>query len=166
VNSGTVTFYDGGGSCGAGTALGSDPVSSGGASITTSTLAVSSHTIWACYSGSPGTLAGSGDDASHVVSQASTSVQVQTSGSSPLGDPVTVQVTVTAVAPGAGTPTGSVTVSGTGAADCQITLSSGSGSCNLDFPADGSKTITATYAGDSNFAGNNGSTTHEVVPQS
>ena len=166
VNSGTVTFYDGGGSCGAGTALGNDPVSSGGASVTTNTLAVSTHTIWACYSGSPGTLAGSGDDVTHVVSQASTSVQVQTSGSSPLGDPVTIQVTVTAVAPGAGTPSGSVTVSGTGAADCQITLSSGSGSCSLVFPADGSKTITATYAGDGNFAGNNGSTTHEVVPQS
>jgi Big-like domain-containing protein len=167
VNSGTVTFYDGGGSCGAGTLIGSDVVSSGGASITTSSLAVAQHRIWACYSGVAGTLLESGDDVTHVVSRASTSVQVQTSGTSPLGDPVTVQVTVTAVLPGAGTPSGSVTVSGTGAvSDCQITLASGSGSCSLDFSADGSKTITATYAGDATFEGNNGSTTHEVVPQS
>jgi hypothetical protein len=169
VNSGTVTFYDGGGSCGAGTPLGSDQVSSGSASLSTSSLAVLqlSHQIWACYGGSAGTFAGSGDDVAHQVSKASTSVEVQTSGSSPLGDPVAVQVTVTALSPGAGTPGGTVTVSGTGAAgDCEITLANGTGSCNLDFPIDGTKTITATYQGDDSFGSSSGNTNHNVAPQS
>jgi hypothetical protein len=45
-----------------------------------------------------------------------------------------------------------VTVSD-GAASCQVTLASGTGSCQLTSTTAGTKTLTATYAGDLNFSG-------------
>jgi sugar lactone lactonase YvrE len=47
-------------------------------------------------------------------------------------------------------PTGKVTVNASTGETCTGTLASGSGSCSLTFSAAGPKTLTATYAGDSN----------------
>jgi hypothetical protein len=64
-----------------------------------------------------------------------------------VGEAVAVNYSVTS---GGGTPTGTVTVSdGTGQCTGTVTV----GTCNLTFTSAGSKTLTATYGGDSNFNG-------------
>jgi hypothetical protein len=55
---------------------------------------------------------------------------------------------VTVNSPGAGTPTGSVTVTD-GTVSCTAPVAAGN--CSLTFNSVGSKTLTATYAGDTNF---------------
>ena len=66
------------------------------------------------------------------------------------GRTVVVKFTVT----GNGSPTGSVKVTAsTGEAPCTGTLSAGAGNCSLTFVTDGSRTLTATYSGDTNFNG-------------
>jgi len=73
--------------------------------------------------------------------------------------PMTVSVTVS----GAGaTPTGKVIVSSE-SKKCFFALASGSGSCPLTLDTAGIKTITAIYSGDSIYAANTASTTHQVV---
>jgi Big-like domain-containing protein/VCBS repeat protein len=66
------------------------------------------------------------------------------------GQPVTVSFTVTPVGAGfGGAPTGNVTVSD-GAGDfCTATV--GTGSCAISLPTAGTKTLTASYPGDTNF---------------
>src|SRR2546422_5432833 len=63
------------------------------------------------------------------------------------GQGIAVAFTVTS---GGGTPTGSVTVTD-GAATCNGTVAAGT--CTLTPTSSGSKTLTATYGGDANFAG-------------
>ena len=78
------------------------------------------------------------------------------------GQRVTARVAV-APAAGAVAPTGSVTVSG-GGASCTDTLdSAGRGSCVLTFATAGSVTLTASYAGDANFAPSASTATIEVA---
>ena len=57
-------------------------------------------------------------------------------------------------APGAGTPGGTLTLS-SGASSCTATLPATS--CSLNFPTLGSRTVTASYSGDSNFSGSSAS---------
>ncbi|MCE7986497.1 MAG: CSLREA domain-containing protein [Caldilinea sp. CFX5] len=64
------------------------------------------------------------------------------------GQPVAVNYNVTVNAPGAGTPTGNVTVSD-GVNSCTGTVAAGT--CNISLSTVGARTLTATYAGDSNF---------------
>jgi PKD repeat protein len=79
---------------------------------------------------------------------------------STVGQAVTVSVSVSG---NGGTPSGSVTVSGESVAQpCTITLSSGSGSCNISFTAPGNHRVTATYAGDSRFSGSSDDDNHRV----
>ena len=66
---------------------------------------------------------------------------------------------VAVTAPGTGTPTGNVTVSD-GAASCTGTVAAGT--CTLASTTAGAKTLTATYAGDGNFATSSGTTSHQV----
>ncbi len=75
-----------------------------------------------------------------------------------VGEGYTVSVSVTGAG---GTPTGTVSVSD-GSVSCNATLSGGSGSCALASTSAGSKTLTATYAGDANFLGSSGTTPHTV----
>jgi hypothetical protein len=61
------------------------------------------------------------------------------------------------------TPTGTVSITGADV-NCTITLSGGSGGCNVVFNTTGLlKPLTATYSGDSNYSGSFVSTTHDVV---
>lgn len=77
--------------------------------------------------------------------------------------PAAVGATVQAVAPG---PTGNVTVTVTGPVNsnsCTDTVAVGS--CTLpgtDFPQPGTYTLTATYAGDTNFNTSSGTASHQV----
>ncbi|HEV2424235.1 MAG TPA: MBG domain-containing protein [Terriglobia bacterium] len=65
-----------------------------------------------------------------------------------IGQAVTISFQVT----GNGSPTGSVTVSATTGESCAATLAAGAGSCTITFNTSGTRTLTAGYAGDSNFA--------------
>ncbi len=84
-----------------------------------------------------------------VVSAASTTTAITTHTPNPsvTGQGVAVAFTVTS---NGGTPTGNVTVSD-GAATCSGTVAAGT--CTLTPTTAGSKTLTATYGGDANFAG-------------
>jgi hypothetical protein len=62
-----------------------------------------------------------------------------------------------------GTPTGTVSFTAGSTALCTATLSSGTGSCNAsDAPTGSDQTITATYSGDVNFSGSEGTTSLTV----
>jgi predicted outer membrane repeat protein len=147
---GSVAFKDGG------TALaGCDSVTlnSGSAPCTVSSPALGSHSITADYSGDANNDRSSGA-LTQVVNKANTATSIGTHTPNPseIGTPVTVHFSVSVTPPSAGTPSGSVTISDQ-TVQCTGTLTAGAGSCALTFASPGSKTLTATYSGDSNFTG-------------
>ena len=74
---------------------------------------------------------------------------------------VTVTYSVSVVLPGVGTPTGNVTVTVSGGSEtCTGTVAAGS--CVLTPTSTGMRTLTATYAGDANFAGSFDTEAHQV----
>src|SRR4029077_10709989 len=84
------------------------------------------------------------------IANSATAVTSTSPNPSVLGQPVTVKFAVTAVAPGAGTPTGTVTLTASTGESCSNAVAFGS--CSLTFTAAGSRTLTATYGGSTNFA--------------
>jgi hypothetical protein len=78
------------------------------------------------------------------------------------GNAVAVAYSVAAAAPGAGTLTGNVTVTVSGGAEtCTGTVAAGS--CSITLTVGGARTLTATYAGDSNFNTSNDTEPHTVT---
>jgi hypothetical protein len=129
----------------------------------TSTMAVGNRLVTADYSGdarfgaSGGSLTGG-----QIVNQANAATSITSDDPDPsvTGETVTVVYTVTAVAPGAGTPTGNVTV-GDGTDSCTGLVSEGS--CQLVLTTVGARTLTASYAGDTNFnLSSSGGEPHQV----
>lgn len=90
----------------------------------------------------------SSDSKGHTVQLAETVTTITAHSPDPsvVNQNVTVSVTVTG---GVGAPTGTVNVDAGGSVNCSITLSGGTGSCNISFNNTGVKTITASYNGDS-----------------
>ena len=88
----------------------------------------------------------------HDVDAADTTTTISSDTPDPSiqGSAVTIQYLVAVNAPGAGTPTGDVTVSD-GVDSC--TGSATAGQCSITLTTVGSRTLTATYAGDSDFNG-------------
>jgi hypothetical protein len=119
-----------------------------------------SKVLTATYGGNS-TYGGSSDTENHTVSNvsaSSTSITSDTPDPSTPGVLVGVSVTVT----GSGsTPTGTVDITGADT-NCTITLSGGSGSCPVIFNTSGSKTIKATYNGNSTYAGSTDTEAHSV----
>ena len=72
--------------------------------------------------------------------------------------PVNITVTVNG---GSTSPTGTVTITGADS-NCTITLSNGTGSCNVVFNSGGPKTITASYGGDSTHVASSDTENHNV----
>jgi len=89
---------------------------------------------------------------SHTVDKADTTTTITSDNPDPSSgvQSVTVNYTVSVTAPGAGTLTGNVTVSD-GVDSCIGTVAAGA--CSLTLTTNGARTLTATYAGDSNFNG-------------
>jgi len=150
---GTVSFYDGTST----TPLATETLSSGVATYPTSSLAVGTHSITAVYSGDTTYATSTSGAVPLTVSKASTTTLTPTTNGTPsvYGVSVTFSATVEANAPGAGTPTGIVTFM-----DSATTLGTGtlnssgvaSFSTSTTTPlAVGSHSITAVYAGDTNF---------------
>ncbi|MGB0050159.1 MAG: Ig-like domain repeat protein, partial [Terriglobales bacterium] len=162
---GTVQFTVDGSNLGSPVAL-----SSGSAtSVTTSTLAVGTHTVTAMYSGdsnnsfSTGTLSGG-----QVVGSATSGTVVTSSGSpSAYGQSVTFTATINGEygllkgrpkGPKAEDVTGTVTWSAnTGCGTTPVTTGNpGTATCTTSSLAVGTQTITGTYSGDSNHSGSTG----------
>src|SRR2546423_10842199 len=85
-----------------------------------------------------------------MVNKADTTASISSDLPDPsvVGQGVAVNYGVSVNAPGAGTPTGNVTVSD-GTNMCTATVAAGT--CTVTFTSAGAKSLTATYAGDSNF---------------
>jgi hypothetical protein len=99
----------------------------------------------------------------HTTSKTNTTTTItsETPDPSIVGQPVTVSVTVVA---SAGTPTGKVTISN-GTDQCVINDVSVASSCQIAFSAAGTTSLTASYAGDSNFnASSSTSVSHTTNP--
>ena len=162
ATSGTIAFYDGG------TLLGSGSIASGRATLTVASLAAGSHAITARFQGN----ASAPPVISPVLVQAVTSsgwkdrtstvALVSSANPSALG----AAVTFTATASGSsGTPTGRILfmVDGLVVGDpTGVAITSGQATVSVSTLAGGRHKVTATYLGNSNYRGSNGTLTQTV----
>ncbi|HEY6156041.1 MAG TPA: Ig-like domain repeat protein [Gemmatimonadales bacterium] len=137
---GTVTVSDGTEGC-------SGTVAAGSCSMTFTTAGA--KTLTAAYGGDPDFAVSTSTGVPHTVNAASTTTTItgHTPDPSVVAQPITVSYAVTSAG---GTPTGNVTVDD-GTVNCTGTVAAGS--CSLIPLTPGTKTLTAVYAGDGNFAG-------------
>ncbi|MGO9923386.1 MAG: Ig-like domain repeat protein [Isosphaeraceae bacterium] len=168
---GTVTFYDNETSIGTGALS----VVSGHdvATLTTSALSTTSHSITAADTSGDGNFNASAASAAitQVVNKDSTTTAVSASPTfANVAQTVTFTASVTANAPGAGTPTGPVdffdTTTNTDLTPGGVSLSSGTATFSTTSLAVGTHTIKATYSGDTNFLTSNASTGTITIGQS
>ena len=138
---GNVTVTDGTVSC-------TDTVAAGHCSLTFTITGT--KTLTATYAGDSNFNSSLSPNRLHTVNPAATTATITSDNPDPsvVGQSVTVNYTVAVTAPGSGTPTGNVTVTD-GNVSC--TDSVAAGQCLLTFPITGTKTLVATYTGDSNF---------------
>ena len=151
---GTVTVTDGSASCSA------DLPST---SCTLTFPAAGAYMLTASYSGDAFYLPSQSAPVTHTVQRAATTLAIVSSTPNPslTGEAVTVTFELNVAAPGAGTPTGDVTISD-GVDACTAALPETS--CTLTLTTQGERTLTAVYAGDSNFAGSTSAgVTHTVA---
>ena len=144
--SGTVTFYDGT------TILGTGSLnSSGQVTFSTSTFAAGPHSITASYNGNTNFAASSSTALTQTVNKFSTSTALTLSpNTTAFGQPVTITAGVTS---SAGVPAGTVTFyDGATALGTGSVNSSGQATLSTSSLTAGSHSITASYAGNSNFA--------------
>jgi hypothetical protein len=143
---GTVAFYDGS------TALGSATLANGSAAISVSSLSVGSHMLTAVYQGSVKFGSSASRPLTQVVTSASTTTSIASSKNPvALNSPLTYMATVTGQYGGA--PTGSVTFADGGVVLATESLTSNSAAYTTSYKTRGTHAITATYSGDSNYAG-------------
>jgi hypothetical protein len=144
---GTVTFMDGS------TMLGTRTLNSAAkATFSTSTLAVTSHSITAVYSGDANFTTSTSSAVAQVVNQdGSVTVVASSLNPSVYGKSVTFTATLTAAAPGSGTPTGTVEFMDGSTTLRTATLTGGKATFQTSTLSTGSQLITAVYGGDGNF---------------
>ena len=152
---GTVTFLDGG------TAIGTNTISAGQATYTTSALGVGSHSITATYAGDANDSGSTASALTQIVNEATSSVTLASS-SNPTTYATSVTFTAT-IAPQ--TATGKVTFF-----DGNITLGTGSISSGIAMYgtsalAAGSHLITGVYSGDTNYNGSTSSPLTQTINQ-
>ena len=154
---GNVTFKNGT------TTLGSGPLSSGKATFKTTTLSVGSHSITAVYAGSSNFITSTSSVLTQTVKQASSITTLSSSlNPSTLGAPVSFTATVTSAG---GTPTGNVTFKNGTTTLGSGPLSSGKATFKTTTLSVGSHSITAVYAGSSNFITSTSSVLTQTVKQ-
>src|SRR5262249_43323974 len=153
---GNVTVSDGTNQCVAAVSAGQCDVTftSPGATNLTATYAGDTN-----YNGSASSPA-----TAHQVNKANTTTTITEDNPDPStgGQSIIVKWTVTVDSPGAGTPAGTVTITVSGGAEtCNAAVATGQ--CSLVLTVAGSRTITATYAGDTNFNGSSDTEPHQVT---
>jgi hypothetical protein len=152
---GTVTFYDGD------TAIGSAPIQSGGAVLTTSTLSIGSHTLTAAYLGS-GIDAGSTSlPFTEVITDDQTTVLVASSANpSNPGQTVILTATVKSSTPVTG---GSITFKDGSTTLATAAVNAGSANYSTDAFTVGTHPITAVYSGDASHGSAPSAVLEQVV---
>jgi hypothetical protein len=142
----TVTVDGSGATC-------SDTLVAGAGSCSIDIPNIGDRTITATYGGDAN-YNGSSDTEDHTVNLADTTTTItgDTPEPSVVGESVVVSFSVAVDSPGSGTPTGEVTVTVDGSgATCSDTLVAGAGSCSINIPNAGARTLTTTYHGDTNY---------------
>jgi hypothetical protein len=135
------------------TSLGTATVSSGVATLPTTMLTLGPNSITAMYQGDTNFMASTSPAMTANVNQASTTMLMATPSNPVSGQQVTLTATVTA-STGTGTPTGSVQFfSGSTLLGTEALNSSGVAVLQTTRLVAGTPTLTATYGGDSTFAG-------------
>ena len=154
--SGTITFFDNGvaiSGCSGRTVIGGMT-----ATCVTSTTPAGSQTITVQYNGDLDYAASPvSSSITQVVSQASTTISVATSGgTSVTGQAVTFTATIGVTSPGSGSPTGTVTFYDSsvaiGSCSAQVVFGGTTATCAITYTGPGTHSITVKYLGDSNFA--------------
>jgi hypothetical protein len=163
---GFVTFSGDGTSCGA--SLGATAPYTAGCSLVVKSAATSG-TLSATYNGDSDDT-GSITSTGLPVAQASTGLSVSaTPSAARVGQTISLSATVSPVAPGSGTPTGSITFRGKSGTLCVASLNEASpdtATCSTAYAGPTTDSVTATYAGDSNFKGSSASTPVTVTQAS
>jgi Bacterial Ig-like domain (group 3)/FG-GAP-like repeat len=156
--SGTVAFIDGNSTLGSGSLD-----SSGQASVSTSALALGTHSITAVYGGDTNFSGSTSLALSQVVSRGSTTTVLQSSANpSNFGQSVTFTATINWSGPGI--PTGTVTfMDGSSTLGSGTVNTSGQATFSTSALAVGTHSITASYGGDSNFTGSSSSILSQVI---
>jgi hypothetical protein len=151
---GTVTFMDGASTLGA-SALNA----SGVATLSTSSLAVGTHSITAQYSGDGSHSSSASSPLSQIVSKAGTTTTLSSSSNpSKSGSPVTFTATVSA-----SSASGSVQFFDGSTSLGTVPLTSGMASLTTSTLGGGKHSITAVYSGDANFAGSTSAVLSQTV---
>ena len=150
---GTVTISDGTASCGPVTLTAAAAPNATASCNLTSTTA-GAKTLTASYTAATTAFGNSSGTTAHQVNPAGTSISVTGPTRSRINQPTAFTFALSVNAPGAGTPTGTVTLT-SGASSCTANLPATS--CNLSFTTLGSRTVSASYAGDANFNGSSSS---------
>jgi hypothetical protein len=167
---GTITVDDGeGNTCSRTTNSGTGWTDgwSWGCTLTTYTVGV--KTLTATFVPLNPAQFGSGSGTrNHTVNQAATTLALASSPDpSVVGETVTLTATVTVTSPGSGSPTGTVTFkNGTTVLGAAALVSSGTSSSQAVFTTEaipaGTNTITAQYAGSTDYTGSSGTDSHTV----
>jgi hypothetical protein len=156
IPSGTVTFFNGA------TAIGNGTLNSAGtATMTTSALAAGTHSITAVYGGDTNDLTSTSSGVTETVLQLATSTTIA-SGANPGTAGASLLLTATIAQSGTtgagGAFSGTVTFqNGTTALGTAAVSATGIATLNISTLAVGPNTITATYAGNTNYAGSRSS---------
>ena len=110
------------------------------------------RTLTATYQGDNNNPASTSQPAVLTVTQAATSLSLVSALPNPsvINESVTVTASINVQAPGSGSPTGTIDVSAPDSAGCTIVLPAAT--CSLTFTAAGSKSLSALYSGDADFA--------------
>ncbi|HWE93172.1 MAG TPA: Ig-like domain repeat protein, partial [Tepidisphaeraceae bacterium] len=158
---GTVQFVIDGANSGS-------PVTLSGGSVTSASVVLSTagpHSVSAIYSGSSSFAGSTATAVTQTVNKASTNTAISSSlNPATAGQSVTFTATITAIAPGSGTPTGSVTFfDGTTAVGSGMLSASGKATWTTTSLSATSHSISASYAGDTNFAGSTSSTLNQTI---
>jgi Big-like domain-containing protein len=160
IPTGTVTFTN----QSTGQTLGTAPISSGQATLTTSTLPVGNNIITTTYSGDSNFFAGGGGSLTQVMNKADTTTNLTSSPNigSKCGQSVVFVTVVSPAPPGAGAPTGTVIYTDvtTGQTLAIVGLTQDAFITSALTP--GNYTIQATYSGDANFNGSSATENFEV----
>jgi hypothetical protein len=156
---GTVTFYDGT------TSLQAVSLNDAGvATMSTSALAVGTHTLKAQYAGDSANMSGTSNAVYEVVNKAGTTTRIA-SNSNPATVGTSVTFTATVTSSGGPTPTGTVTFTngGTSIGSCSLT----SGTCTLPVNTltPGTHSIVASYGGNTDNSTSSSSTLTETINQ-